>query len=96
MKDETCDVPIKGFVKLKSKMYTFVTEENHESKKAKGINKDIVGDELKYEDYISNLFNGSYMRHEINSIRNKDHDMGSYTINRNSSLSSYDDKKTYT
>ena len=32
MKDETCGVPIKGFVRLKSKMYTFITEDNHESK----------------------------------------------------------------
>ena len=96
MKDETCDVPIKGFVGLKSKMYTFVTEENHESKKAKDINRNVVDDELKYEDYISNLLDGSYMRHEMNRIQNKDHDMGSYTVDRNSSLSSYDDKKTYT
>ena len=96
MKDETCDVPIKGFVGLKSKMCTFVTEENHESKKVKGINGNVVDDELKYEDYISNLLDGSYMRHEMNRIQNKDHDMGSYTVDRNSSLSSYDDKKTYT
>ena len=96
MKDETCDVPIKAFVGLKSKMYTFVTEENHESKKVKGINGNVVDDELKYEDYISNLLDGSYMRHEMNRIQNKDYDMGSYTVDRNSSLSSYDDKKTYT
>ena len=96
MKDETCDVPIKGFVGLKSKMCTFVTEENHESKNVKGINGIVVDDELKYEDYISNLLDGSYMRHEMNRIQNKDHDMGSYTVDRNSSLSSYDDKKTYT
>ena len=51
MKDETCDVPIKGFVGLRSKMCTFVTEDNHEFKKAKGISKNVVDDELKYEDY---------------------------------------------
>ena len=51
-------MPIKGFVGLKSKMYTFITEDNHESKKAKGI----IDDELKYEDYKNALFNRSYMR----------------------------------
>ena len=51
MKDETYGVPIKGFVELKAKMYTFITEDNNESKKAKGINKKVVFDELKYEDY---------------------------------------------
>ena len=30
MKDETCDMSIKGFKWLKSKMYTFITEGNHE------------------------------------------------------------------
>ena len=34
---ETCVVPIKNFVRLKSKMYTFITEGNHESEKAKVI-----------------------------------------------------------
>ena len=51
-------MPIKGFVGLKSKMYTFITEDNHESKKAKGI----IDDELKYEDYKNALFNRSYIR----------------------------------
>ena len=47
---------MKGFVGLKSKMYTFITENNHESKKARGINKNDVDDELKYEDYKNVLF----------------------------------------
>ena len=29
MKDETSGAPIKGFVGLKSKMYTFIADENH-------------------------------------------------------------------
>ena len=48
MKDETSGMLIKGFVGLKSKMYTFITEHNHLSKKANGINKNVVDDELKY------------------------------------------------
>ena len=32
-------------------MYAFISEDNHESKKVKGINKNVVNDELKYEDY---------------------------------------------
>ena len=49
MKDETYGVPVKGFVGLKSKMYNFITEGNHESKKAKGINKNVVDDEIRHE-----------------------------------------------
>ena len=44
-------MPIKAFLGLKSKTYTFITEDNHESKRAKDINKNVVADELKYEDY---------------------------------------------
>ena len=56
MKHETNSVPIKGFVGLKSKMYTFIIEDNHESKKAKGIHKN-VDDQIKYEDCKNILFN---------------------------------------
>ena len=36
-KHGTCNRPIKGFVEIKSKICIFTTEDNHESKKAKGI-----------------------------------------------------------
>ena len=55
MKDKTC-APIKDFVGLKSKMYTFITESNHESKKAKDLNENVVDDYLKHEDYKNVLF----------------------------------------
>ena len=42
MKDETCDIPIKGFVGLKSKMYTVITKGNHESKKQKALIKMLI------------------------------------------------------
>ena len=41
MRDETCDVIINDFAGLKSKKYTFITEDNHESKKTKRINKNV-------------------------------------------------------
>ena len=50
---------MKDFVGLNSKMHTFITEDNYESKKAKGINKVIIHDELKYEDCKNILFNRS-------------------------------------
>ena len=71
MKDETSGMPIKGLAVLKSIMFTFITEDNHESKKAKAINKNFVDDELKYENYKNILFNRSYMRHEMNRIQNQ-------------------------
>ena len=67
MKDETCGLSIKGFAGLESKMYTFITEVSHESKEAKGINKNVVDGKLKYEDYKNALISKSYMRHERNN-----------------------------
>ena len=66
MKDETCGLSIKGFAGLESKMYTFITEVSHESKEAKGVNKNVVDGKLKYEDYKNALISKSYMRHERN------------------------------
>ena len=55
-------------------------------------NKNVVDHELKYKDYKNVLFNRSYMRHEMNRIQSKDHNIGSCRNNK-ISLSSYDDKK---
>ena len=67
MKDETCGLSIKGFAGLESKMYTLITEVSHESKEAKGVNKNVVDGKLKYEDYKNALISKSYMRHERNN-----------------------------
>ena len=52
-------------------MYSFITEESHESENLKGINKNVVDDELKHEDYKNVLFNRSYLRHEMNRTQSK-------------------------
>ena len=51
MKNEKRGVHIKGFLGLKSKLYTFMIKDIHESNKTKGINKNNVDDELKFKDY---------------------------------------------
>ena len=77
IKDETWGMVIRIFVGLKSKLHNIITESTHESKKAKGINKSVADDKLKYKGYKNVLFNRSYMRHEINRIQSKDHNIGS-------------------
>ena len=49
-----------------------------------------VNDKLKYEDYKKILFNGSHITHEMNRIQSKNHDIGSYRINK-VSLFCYDE-----
>ena len=84
MKNETCGVPVK--------VYTFITEGHHESKKAKDINKNVVYDELKDQYYKNILFIRLYMRHEMNRIKRQDHNIGSYRIIK-IYLPFYNDKK---
>ena len=89
LKHVTCSIPSKGFARLKSKQQSFITEDNHDSKKAKDIYKNAVGDKLKYEDYKNVLFNRSHMRHEMNRIQSRDHKIGLYKTDKISF--SYDD-----
>ena len=92
MKNGTYVVPVKGFVELKAKMFSYVTKDQHECKKAKVINNSVVQSELKYENYKNVLLNATYMNHEINRIQSKNHNIGTYRINK-VYLSCYDDKK---
>ena len=43
-------------------------EKNQQCKKEKTIHKNVVDDELEYEDYSNVLFKISYARQEINRI----------------------------
>ena len=59
--------PVKGFAGLKFKMFTSITENSRESK-AKGINKNVFDNQLKYDDYKNVLFDKSYMWNEMKRI----------------------------
>ena len=45
----------KKFLGLKSKTFTYLTEDDHTFKRAKSINENVVNDELKYENYTNVL-----------------------------------------
>ena len=57
MKDETKGEPTVEFVGLRSKMYSYVQNDEITCKKAKGIKKNIVKNVIKHEDYKKILFN---------------------------------------
>ena len=107
MKDETCGVPIKMFVESKAKMYSFTTDIKYDPKKilkkhvgyykcnkAQGVNKNVVDDEIKFKACKNGLFNGLHMRHEMNRIQSKDHQIGTYRKIK-PSFSCYDDENIY-
>ena len=90
-KDEASGDPITEFVGLKSKMYSYKTE-NKENKTAKGVKKNVIKCQLCLSDYRDTLFNCTTMRHKMRTIRSEYHQISSYQINK-VSLSPFDDKR---
>ena len=90
-KDEACGISITEFVGLKSKMYSYVKDNEKGEKTAKGIKKNIIKNNIRHEDYKRTLLNEEQMHHKMKTIRSQRHQLGSYEINK-VSLSCSDDK----
>ena len=91
-KDEAAGVPICEFVGLRSKMYSYIKDNNKVEKTAKGIKKNIMKGNIKHEDYKNVLFKNEQMQHKMKTIRSDKHQLGSYEMNK-ISLSCFDDKR---
>ena len=91
-KDEAAGVPITEFVGLRSKMYSYIKENNNGGKTAKGIKKNVIKNDIQHSDYKDVLFNEKQLFHQMKTIRSNHHELGSYTINK-TSLSCFDDKR---
>ena len=81
MKDETAGFAIKQFVRLKPKMYSFLVDNNHEHKKVKGLNKNVVAI-ISHNEYKDILLNNKCIRNSMNRIQSKDYRIGTYQINK--------------
>ena len=82
MKDETSGNPIREFIGLRSKMYSYVTEDIHENKQAKEISKTVVKKEICFSDYKKVLFESTELHHHVKAIRSDHHRVGTYDINK--------------
>ena len=91
-KDEASGTLIKELIGLRSKMYSYIKENDKCGKTAKGIKKNIIKKEIKHNDYKDVLLNNKQIYHKMKTIRSKDHHIGSYEINK-ISLSYFDDKR---
>ena len=91
-KDEAAGVPITEFVGLRSKMYSYIKDNNNGGKTAKGIKKNVIKNDINHDDYKDVLFNEKQLFHQMKTIRSNNHQLGSYTINK-TSLSCFDDKR---
>ena len=91
-KDETQGIPIIEFVGLRSKMYSYIKDNDQVGKTAKGIKKNVIKKDITHENYKQTLFNNEQMHHTMKTIRSNNHQLVSYEINK-VSLSCFDDKR---
>ena len=91
-KDEAAGKQITHFVGLRPKLYTFKVEEKGETRKAKGVKKNVIKKSLSVEDYKKCLFSEETVMKEMNIIRSQNHEIFSMTVNK-VALSANDDKR---
>ena len=92
MKDEAEGVPIFEFVGLRSKMYSYMKDNQTGGRTAKGIKKIVIKKNITHENYKETLFNNKQMHHAMKTIRSNNHQLKSYELNK-VSLSCFDDKR---
>lgn len=91
-KDEASGIPVVEFIGLRSKMYSYIKENNKGGKTAKGIKKNIIKDDIKLKDNKQTLFENKQIYHKMKTIRSENHQLRSYELNKISS-SCFDDKR---
>ena len=92
MKDETGGKQIKEFVGLRSKLYSYKMYEGKETKKCKGIKKNVIRNKLTHEDYKNCLFARKPKFEKLNNIKSREHNIYTEKINK-VALSCEDDKR---
>ena len=92
MKDEAAGKTIKEFVGLRSKLYSFIMDEGKETKKCKGIKKQVVESSISHEDYKTCLLTGKEQLRKQNILRSYNHEVYTEEVNK-IALSAQDDKR---
>ena len=91
-KDEAAGKIIKEFVGLRAKLYSYKMDEGGESKKCKGIKKQVVTTSIKPEDYKTCLRTGKEQLRKQNILRSYEHEVYTEEVNK-VALSALDDKR---
>lgn len=81
-KDKACGIPIIKFIGSRSKMYSYLKDNDKGGKTAKGIKKAVIKKNIKHEDYKNVLFNNKQIYHRMKTIRSSNHHLGSYELNK--------------
>ena len=72
-KDEACGIQITEFIGLKSKMYSYVKDNEKDGRTAKGIKRNVIKNNIKHKDYKNTLINNEQMHHKMKTIRSQRH-----------------------
>ena len=91
-KDEAAGKIIKEFVGLRAKLYSYKMDEGGESKKCKGIKKQVVESSISHEDYKTCLLTGKEQLRKQNILRSYEHEVYTEEVNK-VALSALDDKR---
>ena len=97
-KDEVAGKQITHFVGLCPKLYSFKVEDQStdaksaETKKCKGIKKNVVKKGVDFQDYVQCLFSGEKQMRSMKIIRSENHEIYSKEVNK-VALSNEDDKR---
>ena len=91
-KDEAAGKINKEFVGLRSKLYSFVMDEGGETKKCKGIKRNVVENSITHEDYKTCLRTGKEQLRRQNILRSYQHEVYTEEVSK-VALSAEDDKR---
>ena len=91
-KDEAAGKVIKEFVGLRAKLYSYKMDKGEESKKCKGIKKQVVESSISHEDYKTCLRTGKEQLRKQNILRSYEHEVYTEEVNK-VALSALDDKR---
>ncbi|KAL9982399.1 hypothetical protein ACROYT_G004435 [Oculina patagonica] len=92
MKDECAGKQISECVCLRPKMYSIMTEDKKNIKKAKGVKECVTKKKINHENFKETLFQTKESFHEMHMIRSYAHELYSIVVNKKS-LSSFDSKR---
>ena len=92
MKDEAAGKIIKEFVGLRSKLYSFIMDDGGETKKCKGIKRQVVESSIRHEHYKTCLTTGKELLRKQNILRSYNHEVYTEEVNK-VALSALDEKR---
>lgn len=91
-KDEAGGKIIEEFVGLRAKLYAYKMYEGKEEKKCKGVKKNVIAKDIKFNDYKKCLFEGTSQLRKMTVIRSRNHEVFTEEVNK-VALSGNDDKR---